>query len=393
MKHFVYSLLFLASAALLLPVVNVYGQASETCPDGSLFSQPPTIGTEPRIWGNDGLIDTVVSLGHLTYADMPTPFDDFTVSDDIGQLVWWGTETDLYKNPGDRFADIFSIFFYENAATDPVTPGAVYKKYENQLVTKEYTGKIYLFYKIYKYTLTLPEACDLREGWISIKGDLAGSVDPTDPNDPAKARGFVHMSSSSGNEILCEYREDYDPFRYRTGDRYDLALCLLEGPPQVPNVEGMLLPDAEAALADVGLIVGAITYDYSGSLPQGTVVSSDPPVGNLVPVGGAVNLVVAAEPILVPYVIGMTDSDAAEALANVGLTVGSITKIFSDTAPEDEVIQQGTAAGTSVAPGTAIDLVISRGVELPTPIASFSALFVLTGALAGVGVLRYRKKK
>jgi eukaryotic-like serine/threonine-protein kinase len=62
------------------------------------------------------------------------------------------------------------------------------------------------------------------------------------------------------------------------------------GPVQVPNVVGMSLADAQAALAQAGLSVDRVTI-APGSPPDARVLRSDPPVGTSVPSGTAISLI------------------------------------------------------------------------------------------------------
>lgn len=397
--------IILAGCLLVAPAICVYAQ--QTCPEGSMLSQTPTshvLPALPRIWGSDELIDYIVSLGAYTYDDLPYPLDDFSVSGPIGEIVWWGTELDLTLNPAERYAPLFTITFYENDTVsypDPM-PGAVANQYSNLLVSKVDTGiryinpNTYLFeLPLYRYSVELPTPCVMSEGWISIKGALGGSVDPLDPTNPDKARVLVQLSSSVGNENLREFDGVNLPYRVRIDDRHDISVCLVEAEVivTVPDVVGDASSAAQDAIVAAGLTVGTITYDYSGQTTAGQVVSQNPAAGTEVSGGTAVNLVVAADPSIVPYVVGMTQSAAATALVNAGLTVGTVTMVYSDTAPADQVIQQGTAADTAVAPGTAVNLVVSRGPEPQVPVTGVPALIVLTAALAGLGAARYRRNK
>ncbi|HQL95100.1 MAG TPA: PASTA domain-containing protein, partial [Candidatus Hydrogenedentes bacterium] len=63
----------------------------------------------------------------------------------------------------------------------------------------------------------------------------------------------------------------------------------------------------------------------------------------------------------VPNVVGLQQAAAATALTGAGLAVGTVTESFSDTVPVGEVMSQTPAAGTSVVPGTAVDLEVSKG--------------------------------
>ncbi|MEM8988181.1 MAG: PASTA domain-containing protein, partial [Pseudomonadota bacterium] len=92
-------------------------------------------------------------------------------------------------------------------------------------------------------------------------------------------------------------------------------------------------------------------------------ISQNPAGGSSVAPGTAVDLVVSSgpAPVNVPDVTGLSQSSASAALTGAGLVVGNVTNANSDTVPAGDVISQNPAGGSSVAPGTAVDLVVSSG--------------------------------
>jgi beta-lactam-binding protein with PASTA domain len=144
-----------------------------------------------------------------------------------------------------------------------------------------------------------------------------------------------------------------------------VALEVSKGPQpvKVPNVVGSTQSAASTAITTAGLTVGAITQVFSATVPTGTVVSQTPVADTSVAPGTAVALNVSKGPesVKVPNVAGTTQAAASGALTAAGLTTGAITQAFNATVPSGSVIGQTPAAGTSVAPGTAVALIISKG--------------------------------
>jgi hypothetical protein len=64
-----------------------------------------------------------------------------------------------------------------------------------------------------------------------------------------------------------------------------------------------------------------------------------------------------------PNVAAMTRAAAESAIASAGLTMGAVTEVYSDSVAAGSVISQDPQAGASVAPGTAVALVVSKGSE------------------------------
>ena len=74
--------------------------------------------------------------------------------------------------------------------------------------------------------------------------------------------------------------------------------------------------------------------------------------------------------VVVPNVVGLSQSAATSAIAGAGLTQGAITGAPSASVPIGQVISQTPAGGSQVAQGTAVALVISTGSGSPIVIGS-----------------------
>ena len=65
--------------------------------------------------------------------------------------------------------------------------------------------------------------------------------------------------------------------------------------------------------------------------------------------------------ILVPILVGLTQADAEAAIVAANLTVGTVTTQASDTVLAGNVMTHDPIAGTNVAPGRSVNLVVSEG--------------------------------
>ena len=128
-----------------------------------------------------------------------------------------------------------------------------------------------------------------------------------------------------------------------------------------PDTVGSSQTDAEAVIQAQGFTVGSITSIQSDIVPVGNVMSQYPTADVLLLPGTAVDLVVSLGPVAmaVPNLESLEQSVAEAVINAIGLTVGTLTGQFDETVPADHVISQDPAAGTLVAPGTAVDLVVS----------------------------------
>jgi YD repeat-containing protein len=129
----------------------------------------------------------------------------------------------------------------------------------------------------------------------------------------------------------------------------------------VPDV--VLRPQsiAEQFLSLSFLTVGEIIPAISAEVEVGSVISQDPVAGAQVRRGTPVNLVVSRVAVTVPAVVGMPQDQAEASLVTAGLISGAITSAASATVPVGSVISQYPEAGSIVAQGSGVDLVISLG--------------------------------
>jgi Domain of unknown function (DUF4082)/PASTA domain len=137
----------------------------------------------------------------------------------------------------------------------------------------------------------------------------------------------------------------------------------------VPNVVSQTQAAATTAINNASLLVGTVTNASSATVASGSVISSNPVAGTQVAAGSAVSLVVSTGPAsaTVPNVVGQTQAAATTAINNASLVVGTVTNASSATVASGSVISSNPAAGTQVAAGSAVNLVVSTGQPPPPP--------------------------
>ena len=170
---------------------------------------------------------------------------------------------------------------------------------------------------------------------------------------------------ASGSVVSCDPRPGSS---VRIGAAVTAVVSLGIEQKEVPSVVGSSQQEAEEAIRQAGLAVGAITQAYSSSVAEGQVISSDPAAGAMVNHSSAVAIVVSKgrRPVTVPNVVGMKEQDATSALQDVDLTVGQVSRTYSDTVAEGLVISSSPKAGASGYVGDSVDLVVSLGPEMVT---------------------------
>lgn len=134
----------------------------------------------------------------------------------------------------------------------------------------------------------------------------------------------------------------------------------------VPNIKGMSESAARSALADAGLEVGSVTYDYNDSVAKGNVVSQSLDSGKKVSKGTTIDFSVSngkkpEEKISVPGVTGVSESNARQMISNAGLGIGTVTYQASDSVGAGRVISCNPGVGNNVSKGTKVNLVVSTG--------------------------------
>jgi VWFA-related protein len=135
----------------------------------------------------------------------------------------------------------------------------------------------------------------------------------------------------------------------------------------VPNVVNQAQAAATAAIQGAQLVLGTISQQSSATIAAGSVISQSPAAGSSLATGSAVSLVVSTGPVAVPNVVNQTQAAATTTLTGAGLAVGAVSQASSATVPSGSVISQNPAAGTSVAAGSAVALVVSTGPSTPPP--------------------------
>ena len=155
------------------------------------------------------------------------------------------------------------------------------------------------------------------------------------------------------------------------GERIDkdavIVLRVSKGPSayDVPDLTGMTVPEAAAALKEVDFEVGKKRQVYNDEVEAGVVISSNPAEGASLHVGSSVNLVVSKgeQPVPVPNVVGMDQEKAEKELEKAGFVV-TATEDYSETVKAGQVISMNPAGGTEVQPGSTVGIVVSKGPQL-----------------------------
>jgi serine/threonine-protein kinase len=156
----------------------------------------------------------------------------------------------------------------------------------------------------------------------------------------------------------------------KKNSKVTLSISVGVGKVQVPEVAGMTVAQARAALTEAKLEVAVDGAQSSQTVDPGSVVSSSPASGTQIDVGTTVHIVPSSG-VSIPNVLNFPQATAAVALRNAGLNPQAIPT-ESGSVTSGNVIRTDPAAGTNnIAAGSIIRVYISTGVpqvSVPTVI-------------------------
>ena len=185
------------------------------------------------------------------------------------------------------------------------------------------------------------EAIAQREGFEIFYGD--GAYSETAPKDVV-----LSQNPPAGQRIV-------------KGGTITLSLSL--GPERypVPDISGMELSAAKAELDSVKLKLKQGTKQYSDTVPEGVVISTDPKPDTSLKPGDTVTVVVSKgrAPITVPDLSGLNINDARAKLQQLGLS--AVEHYKESDQPRDTVIGQSPKAGTGAEKDDEIKIDVSEG--------------------------------
>jgi len=115
-------------------------------------------------------------------------------------------------------------------------------------------------------------------------------------------------------------------------------------------------------------LVGKELSGTSATIAKGKVFRQKPAPGITVSRGDTVSYYVSrgVPQVAVPDLSGLDQTQAASALQTAGLLLGTVSQQTSATVPVGQVVSQDPAAGTSVATGSTVTIVVSSGTPTPS---------------------------
>ena len=149
----------------------------------------------------------------------------------------------------------------------------------------------------------------------------------------------------------------------KTGDKITVTYSMGPEFVTVPNIVGMPRSQAANVLSGNMLFIANVSYEFSDTAPEETVLSQQYPAGTRVRTGSGVNIVVSQGPKKnkMPNVVGMPEKDAVEALESLEFKVSVEYK--EDSGKAGVVLSQSIEPDTELSPGASVTITVSKEAE------------------------------
>lgn len=385
--------------------------------DGNGETEILLFGFQPRLlWVLEGETGQLIQAFDLGLGNPPageTPFFADVDNDGASELLMNGTNRFgpssaywVFESPGDNWAPTRPIWNQWNYHVTNVNPDGTIARFEqahwllNGLNQNRLNGRLpeerveesdFFEYAAFDGELTsnvarvdidvLPPNAPPRilstplrlasPGFDYVYPVLAVDADPGEVLTLSIAEGPSGMSIDALNQVIWTpgsgdlgphvvVVDVVDSIGSRASQNYVLEVV---PPVTVPNVAGLTEAQAVTDLHDVTLEASPIQPVFSDTIPAGAVAAQLPAAGSTAAAGSRVRIDVSQGPvpINVPRVLGLTEANALDSLAQAGLNAGMVVWVNDPLIPRGVVAAQDPPPNAPVPPGSAIDLTLSGG--------------------------------
>lgn len=178
-------------------------------------------------------------------------------------------------------------------------------------------------------------------------------------------------NDSYGRGIVYEQSKDAGS-KVKENSEIKISVSLGKNSGEMPD---LLYSTEKEALKMVKALVGAdakVERVFDETIPEGLVCRQSPEKGTSVTKNTSFVLTISKGPEVatttVPRITGMTIDQAEATLEAAGLSIGTIGRVESSSAPKDTVISQEISSGETVDKDTRINIVVSKGVLVYIPV-------------------------
>ncbi len=138
---------------------------------------------------------------------------------------------------------------------------------------------------------------------------------------------------------------------------------------EISEVTGYTFTEASNKLTGLGFLVNKAEA-YSDTIEKGIVISQSPLGGTKAPAGSVITVTVSLgkeeKKIRVPNLIGLTEEDGTFEAIEAGITIRSVSYVYSLEVAEGYICYQSYSHGSYVDEGASMDIKVSMGSEKAT---------------------------
>ncbi len=208
---------------------------------------------------------------------------------------------------------------------------------------------------------------------VSAVPDLTGMRQGEALNQIGPFKGAIEEEASETVEAGVVVRTD--PVAATTlehGKTITIFVSTGPAPRALPELAGLTVPEATAALDELGLVIIQSDPVFDEVVLSGVIISWSVPAaptltaGATVTKGTTVQVVASAGPAprVVPDLTNIAAADAAAALQALDLVYAQVADEFSNTVPVGSVIRQDLPPGSEAARGATVTVALSKGPDL-----------------------------
>ena len=134
----------------------------------------------------------------------------------------------------------------------------------------------------------------------------------------------------------------------------------------VPDVTGKSLDDAKAAITNAGFKVGNVSQEFSGTIPQGQVTRTEPPLNQTAQRGQTINIFQSAgkQPATLTNVTGFDQAHATQVLKDEGFNPVASAGTCDATKAPGTVLSQDPSGG-QVPSGSNVNITVNPAKQVP----------------------------
>ena len=227
------------------------------------------------------------------------------------------------------------------------------------LVVLAVGGGVLAWHNTRPETSSVPDLTGIRQGEaLNQIGPFKGAIEE-EASETVEAGVVVRTEPTAGTTL-------------EHGKTITIFVSTGPAPRALPELAGLTVPDATAALSELGLVLIESDPAFDEVVLPGVIISWSVPAapsltaGATVTKGTTVQVVASAGPAprVVPDLTNLSIADATAALQTLGLVYAQVADEFSNTVPVGSVIRQDLPPGSEAARGATVTVAVSKGPDL-----------------------------